>query len=485
MVFFKKIFKVCLLSMLVCLPVGCNETNRATKTETLASTIDHYMEEQLALHEIPGAAVGVIKKGQILYKQYYGLASPVHAVPLAEEHLFRVYSTTKLLVSTAIFQLIERKQLHLEDLVNTYVSIPDSWQSVQIQHLLTHSSGIPDFIYLDAELSNEAIWSQLIVKDLEFKPGSQWRYNQTNYWLLAQIIEKISGQTLQEFIWEQQFSNRKEGVLFSSNSLEVIPHRISKFIYHPEVKNYYLSTDNAGSRGFAGNGLNISLEKLLEWNLLLDRHELISEDIKLKMWSPFNFSDHGPAFLHGWASYGSGKFKSVGFSGGGVSAVRKFPSEDLTIVIMTNGYRYKPVHEYLVNSIAKMVQSDLEDPQKTFQEQTLNNFLKLDFEKALEAYERTGQDHPTLTNEFDLNSLGYVFLGQESYDKALKLFRANVQKYPQSANVYDSLGEAYFVNGDLDLAMENYKKALVLDPTSENAKHLISIITKQRERKIE
>ena len=56
--------------MLVCLPVGCNETNSKTKTETLASTIDHYMEEQLALHEIPGAAVGVIKKGQILYKQY-------------------------------------------------------------------------------------------------------------------------------------------------------------------------------------------------------------------------------------------------------------------------------------------------------------------------------------------------------------------------------------------------------------------------------
>ena len=127
-----------------------------------------------------------------------------------------------------------------------------------------------------------------------------------------------------------------------------------------------------------------------------------------------------------------------------------------------------------------MVQLDLEDPQKTFQEQTLNNFLKLDFEKALEVYERTGQDHPTLTNEFDLNSLGYVFLGQESYDKALKLFRANVQKYPQSANVYDSLGEAYFVNGDLELAMENYKKALVLDPTSENAMHMISIITNRQ-----
>ena len=60
-----------------------------------------------------------------------------------------------------------------------------------------------------------------------------------------------------------------------------------------------------------------------------------------------------------------------------------------------------------------------------------------------------------------------------------------MQKYPQSANVYDSLGEAYFVNGDLELAMENYKKALVLDPASKNAKHMISIITKQREEKVE
>ena len=76
--------------------------------------------------------------------------------------------------------------------------------------------------------------------------------------------------------------------------------------------------------------------------------------------------------------------------------------------------------------------------------------------------------------ENDLNSVGYILLGKNKIKDAIDIFKKNVELYPESWNVYDSLGEAYMKNGDKELAIENYKKSLELDPKNDNAKEMLN-----------
>ena len=79
--------------------------------------------------------------------------------------------------------------------------------------------------------------------------------------------------------------------------------------------------------------------------------------------------------------------------------------------------------------------------------------------------------------ESELNALGYRLLRRKQVNEAIEVLKLNVETYPQSANVYDSLGEAYMVRGDKEKAIENYQKALAIDPASESAKRALKILT--------
>ena len=76
--------------------------------------------------------------------------------------------------------------------------------------------------------------------------------------------------------------------------------------------------------------------------------------------------------------------------------------------------------------------------------------------------------------ERELNSLGYHYLGIGEIEKAIAIFKLNVEAYPRAANTYDSLGEAFMKNGDTELAIENYKKSLELNPGNDNAKKMLT-----------
>lgn len=93
------------------------------------------------------------------------------------------------------------------------------------------------------------------------------------------------------------------------------------------------------------------------------------------------------------------------------------------------------------------------------------------FDAAVEAYRKIKREQPSnvAVNEGRINSLGYELLGQKKYAAAIAVFKLNVELYPQSSNTYDSLGEGYMMNGDKELAIENYKKSLELNPKNTNA----------------
>ncbi|MYN02937.1 serine hydrolase [Pseudoduganella sp. DS3] len=161
----------------------------------------------------PGATVIVTRDGKPLFRKAYGLASLPEKTPMQPEMLLRIGSITKQFTAVAILQLAEQGKLALQDDVRQHLpDFPDKGQRITIEHLLQHTSGIPNYTELKAMRSlpkeNVALGQVLdMFKDeaLEFAPGTQHKYSNSGYFLLGMVIEKLSGKAYHEYLAQNIF----------------------------------------------------------------------------------------------------------------------------------------------------------------------------------------------------------------------------------------------------------------------------------------
>lgn len=170
----------------------------------------------------------VAQHGQIIYKNSFGIANPILNEPLTTNSVFQLASVSKTITGVAVLQLIEDERLGLDDYVSLYFpSFP--YPTVTVRNLLSHTSGIPDYIKLGSGyyrnnkgyISNEDAMNALIAASLppSFAPGARFRYNNSNYAILALLVEKITGVSFPQYVKTNIFDP-----LEMSNS----------FISHPE-----------------------------------------------------------------------------------------------------------------------------------------------------------------------------------------------------------------------------------------------------------
>lgn len=449
------------------------------KTEQSA-LIDQYVKKVIKINQIPGLALGVIKDDKVIFQQYYGTETLENDKKVDSNSMFRIYSTSKLMSNVAAFQLIEKGKLSLEDNISKYLNnLPKEWQEVKVKHLLTHSSGIPNLIVFNdilADDSNTKVIERLAKEKMDFKTGNQFSYNQTNYFLLTMIIEKITGQSFEDFIINNQFEDSKNQVVFSSNALEKIPNRVVKYNYNPEKKQYDKSTDISGTRAHSANGIAITLPAFLKWSSHLSKGDFLDEKTKKMMWQPFDFGNKKDIFTYGWDISKINNTASYNFSGGNVSAYKIYPQNNMAIVIMSNGYSLFPVQYRIINHIAAIIDKNLTDDHLLAEETIISEFAKKDNPGAEKIYYSIKAQNPTWNFENTLNDIGYILLRNSRMEEAIKVFAINVKDHPQSANAFDSLGEGYFSARNYVLALEHYKKSLALNPENTNAVNMIQKI---------
>lgn len=259
--------------------------------DDLASQIDAIVQSTYS-DDLPGAAVIVVKDGEVLYSGAKGLANVELNVPLNVGSIFRIGSITKQFTAASILLLEERGLLNVEDTIDQYLpDYPAEYAStITIHHLLSHTSGIITYTGIPGYMTTEKIRADLstsrlvdVFKDLEpnSAPGEEWLYNNSGYVLLGAIIESVSGRTYEEFVDENIFQKLSMDNSYYGKHNTIIPNRAA---------GYQVSDDHVENAPFlsmtqphAAGSLLSTVEDLAKWDAALFSGQVLSEDSFRKM----------------------------------------------------------------------------------------------------------------------------------------------------------------------------------------------------------
>lgn len=222
----------------------------------------------------PGGSVGIIKDGKLIFTKGYGIANLDYNIPNGPETVFKIASTSKQFTAASIILLSQQGKLSLDDKLSTFFpKFPSYANDISIQHLLNHTSGIRDYIIL-ARLSglnvNDYYTNKTVEKllmnqqELNFNPGEEFLYSNSGYWLLGQIVEKVSGESLAVFAKKNIFDPLEmKDSRFHDNFIEVVKNRAIgyKSDRKGEFYQYMTTLDMVGD-----GGLITTINDLAKWD---------------------------------------------------------------------------------------------------------------------------------------------------------------------------------------------------------------------------
>lgn len=327
----------------------------------LSMEIDDILSKRFGKYT-PGAAVAVIREGRVIHKKGYGRANLRTKENIDTNTKFMLASVTKQFTAMAVMMLAEEGKLSYDDNLTQYFSgIPHFWKDITIEHLLTHSSGLPDrfyFIGYGEGLTNEDILDRLIEhRLLYFLPGRRHKYSNSGYNLLAMIIEKVSGKKFSEFLKERIFVplGMNNTIVYDETQPE-IEHRAVSYKrtgrrYRPN--DFLLYTTGA-------SGIFSSIEDMIKWDQSLYTEELVNKKSLEKAFSPHIKVDWREHYGYGWRIIEGENSKVVyhtGTLGGASNIIFRIPKEEFSIIILSNaGINCR---KWLVRNISRLFDPDM------------------------------------------------------------------------------------------------------------------------------
>ena len=317
----------------------------------------------------PGAAVAIVKDDQIIFSKEYGLADLVSKNPVSASTNFNICSLTKQFTAYAILKLEYEKKLSLDDKIEKYFPdfYPEVASAITIRQLLSHSSGLIDhYDYADRKSKTQfndadALNAVKSVDSVYFPAGKGYRYSNTAFCLLSQIIEKVSGLSYPQYIRENIFKPLgmdKSDVIHADLK---IPERATgyqiennHFVRSDASENFFFSTMGDG-------GIYTSADEYLKWIRAIMNSSVLNPELISDAQSPHKLIDSSKnlSYGYGWFINGSGKDKTVfhtGSNGGFRTIVFMIPSIKYAVIIFSNQSGVDL--EQLVNEINKIFITD-------------------------------------------------------------------------------------------------------------------------------
>ena len=495
-----------LLFIIVCAFIN----TKAFTQKSLPAQLYSFSDSLYNYRQINGNIL-VAQQGNVIFKKSFGFANFENKTPNTDSTGFALASTSKIFTSAAVLQLRDKGKLKLDDAVIKY--FPDfPYPDITIRNLLSHTSGLPDYELYEVQISknpgkiftNKDVLPSIKMwnKPLNFKPGEKWGYSNTNFCLLALLVEKLSGLTFQQYLQRNIFNPSKMfNTYFSADAAYIADKNRAvnyefPFIYSghlqnaDSVKRDHWRTFNAS--GFVGQG-NITTTTLdmLKFDAALYLGKILKPSTLNEAFTPVKLKNGGNCDAGnaiGKASYGLGWFiladssagKIVWHTGGQPGALSIFLrniSKKQTVIMFDNAFN-KSLYANGAN-----VMAILNNQSPKFRKIALTQaygstlvekgadaaFCKLQELKADAAHYYLSED--------DMNELGLRLLYEASFSNHLELslevLKINTLLFPNSFNTYDSYGEALAAAGKTEEAIFMYKKSLQLNPDNEGGKRAL------------
>lgn len=456
----------------------------------------------------PGAGLAIVYEGKVLHTGGIGYRDVEQKLPVTENTLFAIGSTSKAFSGVLAGKLVEKEKMDWKDPISKH--LPEF--KLKEEYVTRHANFEDAFMHMTGLGRHDTLWyekqrtpQQLLagMADLEFHGSfrSEFNYNNLMYMTIGLALERIDGRSWHDQIREEVFNPlgmtssftdykgfmnyTERSIGYRSDGVTTVPH---------------LNIDHVASAG----SITSTPKDISKWlAAFVNKGEtssgrFITEETFEYLTSPKGGSYSPPCTLRyyaiGWGGmYIDGK-RDIGHAGainGQEALVKIMPEDGFGIFILTN---HESNVKYLLADYATDIfvrdnyerkmeeeeQLEVDRISAFYSDELTEIFTKNEMKNAIKKYRALLKKEPKANFEGVLNSIGYrEFLNNNDYEKAIEIFKLNVEEHPESANVYDSLGEAYLNAKKYRLAKQNYQKALELAPNSSHAKAMLAKVEEE------
>jgi len=411
----------------------------------------------------------IAKNNKIIYQKSFGFADETKKTPLNNKSIFNIGSIAKEFNAVSIMILVERGLLSLDDPISKFnLGLPKWAEKVTVRHLINYASGIPKIESGLTTVTDADAWKILRSSDsLLFEPGTSYKYDNGNVFLQRRIIEKVTGISFEEFVTKNIIKPLK-----MTNSVFD-----PKFGYKNRTSCYDMDNVRCPEMNFISGWLWVDINDLHKWIEAMNSNRLISkESFQTLLNNPYAKDEGGSLGRyfekeelqrHNGVSY---KFESIFLND---------LKNNITIILVSNNLNRVWDLGHIIHNL--MLGKDYEIPKKSIYQEIRKESLN-DVNKGIETYyllkENSKNDY-SFENPGELNKLGYELLRLGKNSESIAIFKLATKEFPKNANLFDSLGEAYFINKQYDLALDSYRKAIGFGGTNGNAEKMIEKIEKE------
>ena len=478
--------------------IALSAQEKSKSTEQFLEEIDKKIPQLLHDFSIPGAAIAIIEDGKIVLQKGYGFSDVEKQVKVTMKTGFNIGSISKTVTAWGVMKLVGEGKIDLDAPAERYLTrwhLPESEfdsDKVTVRRLLSHTAGL-SLPSVSAELSFDNLptiveWLNgendgLGPVEIILEPGTKWVYSGGGYGLLQLIIEEVTDQKFEDYMQVEVLDPL--GMQNSSFKIDdkVLSTSATPYDRFGEPTDFGLFTVQSAA------GLHTTLEDFIRFAFAsLPAHEdhqkynsLLPVKTVQQMMEPApNSAIGGWKYGLGYQTVHKDTFQVfIGHSGsnnGWEASFRLDPATNDGFIVLTNGSAGGYICNPMFCELFNWTSSDPGGNDCWPKWSIANKLYHVIEDKGLEdiaATYETFKKHQADEYDFSesqLNELGYHYLGQEDFEKAVAIFKLNTKAFPYVSNGYDSYGEALLAQGKREEAIENYKYSVLLNPENENGK---------------
>lgn len=368
-----------LLAGLLVFTAGAQTTTNAD----LSKKIDELLSAQYPT-DGPGCAALVAKNGQVVYHKAFGMADLELDVAMRPEMVFRIGSITKQFTAVAILQLMEQGKLSLQDEITKFLpDYPTQDKKITIEHLLTHTSGIRSYTSMPTfwEISRKDMRPEELIdffknEPMDFEPGTRWSYNNSGYFLLGYIIEKVSGKTYAQYLEDHIFQPLGMKHSYYGDDIKLIEDRASG--YQMGANGIENAAPLSMTLPYAAGSIQSTVQDLYIWNQAVHAHKLIKKESLDKAFTGYKLNDGSDTrYGYGWGISAVRGTPAIGH-GGGINGFLTYalylPQEDVFVAVFSNSTS-NPPEQAAIRMAAMTISKPYPDKEITLDETILKGYV--------------------------------------------------------------------------------------------------------------